>query len=247
MKRKRGYNMSRIFITGDTHGSYDIQKLARKNFPEGKTLTKDDYVMICGDFGCVWGGELAGSDRWWQNWLDEQPWTTLWVDGNHENHDLLKTYPIENWNGGRIHKINNSIFHLMRGEIFTLNNQTFLAFGGGYSTDRVYRKEGISWWKGELPTHEEVNHALTNLKKYHNQVDYILSHDAPRDIKEYLGFYDSCDMTVYGDEYEDIHSVLYFFKKTIQFQDWYLGHYHIDKDIGSMHILYHQIIEITHK
>ena len=96
MKRKRGYNMSRIFITGDTHGSYDIQKLARKNFPEGKTLTKDDYVMICGDFGCVWGGELAGSDRWWQNWLDEQPWTTLWVDGNHENHDLLKTYPIEN-------------------------------------------------------------------------------------------------------------------------------------------------------
>ena len=102
MKRKRGYNMSRIFITGDTHGSYDIQKLARKNFPEGKTLTKDDYVIICGDFGCVWGGELAGSDRWWQNWLDEQPWTTLWVDGNHENHDLLKTYPIENWNGGLV-------------------------------------------------------------------------------------------------------------------------------------------------
>lgn len=59
MKRKRGYNMSRIFITGDTHGSYDIQKLARKNFPEGKTLTKDDYVIICGDFGCVWGGELV--------------------------------------------------------------------------------------------------------------------------------------------------------------------------------------------
>ncbi|MDM8195794.1 hypothetical protein QUV98_05625 [Massilimicrobiota timonensis] len=48
--------MSRIFITGDTHGSYDIQKLARKNFPEGKTLTKDDYMIICGDFGCVWGG-----------------------------------------------------------------------------------------------------------------------------------------------------------------------------------------------
>lgn len=239
--------MSRIFITGDTHGSYDMTKLSRRHFQEGKTLTKNDYVIICGDFGCVWGGELEKSDKWWQNWLDEQPWTTLWIDGNHENHDLLQTYPIEQWYGGRIHKINNSIYHLMRGEVFTINDKTIFTFGGGYSTDRAYRKEGVSWWKGELPTHEEVNYALQSLEKYNNHVDIILTHDAPRDIKEYLGFYNLCDMSVYGEEYEDIHSTLYFFKKNIVFQDWYLGHYHIDKDIGNMHILYNEIIEITDK
>lgn len=239
--------MSRIFITGDTHGSYDMTKLSRRHFQEGKTLTKNDYVIICGDFGCVWGGELEKSDKWWQNWLDEQPWTTLWIDGNHENHDLLQTYPVEQWHGGRIHKINNSIYHLMRGEVFTINDKTIFTFGGGYSTDRAYRKEGVSWWKGELPTHEEVNYALQSLEKYSNHVDIILTHDAPRDIKEYLGFYNLCDMSVYGEEYEDIHSTLYFFKKNIVFQDWYLGHYHIDKDIGNMHILYNEIIEITDK
>lgn len=239
--------MSRIFITGDTHGSYDMTKLSRRHFQEGKTLTKNDYVIICGDFGCVWGGELEKSDKWWQNWLDEQPWTTLWIDGNHENHDLLQTYPVEQWHGGRIHKINNSIYHLMRGEVFTINNKTIFTFGGGYSTDRAYRKEGVSWWKGELPTHEEVNYALQSLEKYNNHVDIILTHDAPRDIKEYLGFYNLCDMSVYGEEYEDIHSTLYFFKKNIVFQDWYLGHYHIDKDIDNMHILYNEIIEITDK
>ena len=239
--------MSRIFITGDTHGSYDMTKLSRRHFQEGKTLTKNDYVIICGDFGCVWGGELEKSDKWWQNWLDEQPWTTLWIDGNHENHDLLQTYPIEQWHGGRIHKINNSIYHLMRGEVFTINDKTIFTFGGGYSTDRAYRKEGVSWWKGELPTHEEVNYALQSLEKYNNHVDIILTHDAPRDIKEYLGFYNLCDMSVYGEEYEDIHSTLYFFKKNIVFQDWYLGHYHIDKYIGNMHILYNEIIEITDK
>lgn len=239
--------MSRIFITGDTHGSYDMTKLSRRHFQEGKTLTKNDYVIICGDFGCVWGGELEKSDKWWQNWLDEQPWTTLWIDGNHENHDLLQTYPVEQWHGGRIHKINNSIYHLMRGEVFTINDKTIFTFGGGYSTDRAYRKEGVSWWKGELPTHEEVNYALQSLEKYNNHVDIILTHDAPRDIKEYLGFYNLCDMSVYGEEYEDIHSTLYFFKKHIVFQDWYLGHYHIDKDIGNMHILYNEIIEITDK
>lgn len=239
--------MSRIFITGDTHGSYDMTKLSRRHFQEGKTLTKNDYVIICGDFGCVWGGELEKSDKWWQNWLDEQPWTTLWIDGNHENHDLLQTYPVEQWHGGRIHKINNSIYHLMRGEVFTINDKTIFTFGGGYSTDRAYRKEGVSWWKGELPTHEEVNYALQSLEKYNNHVDIILTHDAPRDIKEYLGFYNLCDMSVYGEEYEDIHSTLYFFKKNIVFQDWYLGHYHIDKDIGNTHILYNEIIEITDK
>ena len=239
--------MSRIFITGDTHGSYDMTKLSRRHFQEGKTLTKNDYVIICGDFGCVWGGELEKSDKWWQNWLDEQPWTTLWIDGNHENHDLLQTYPVEQWHGGRIHKINNSIYHLMRGEVFTINDKTIFTFGGGYSTDRAYRKEGVSWWKGELPTHEEVNYALQSLEKYNNHVDIILTHDAPRDIKEYLGFYNLCDMSVYGEEYEDIHSTLYFFKKNIVFQDWYLGHYHIDKDIGNMHILYNEIIEISDK
>lgn len=239
--------MSRIFITGDTHGSYDMTKLSRRHFQEGKTLTKNDYVIICGDFGCVWGGELEKSDKWWQNWLDDQPWTTLWIDGNHENHDLLQTYPVEQWHGGRIHKINNSIYHLMRGEVFTINDKTIFTFGGGYSTDRAYRKEGVSWWKGELPTHEEVNYALQSLEKYNNHVDIILTHDAPRDIKEYLGFYNLCDMSVYGEEYEDIHNTLYFFKKNIVFQDWYLGHYHIDKDIGNMHILYNEIIEITDK
>lgn len=239
--------MSRIFITGDTHGSYDMTKLSRRHFQEGKTLTKNDYVIICGDFGCVWGGELEKSDKWWQNWLDEQTWTTLWIDGNHENHDLLQTYPVEQWHGGRIHKINNSIYHLMRGEVFTINDKTIFTFGGGYSTDRAYRKEGVSWWKGELPTHEEVNYALQSLEKYNNHVDIILTHDAPHDIKEYLGFYNLCDMSVYGEEYEDIHSTLYFFKKNIVFQDWYLGHYHIDKDIGNMHILYNEIIEITDK
>ena len=224
-----------------------MTKLSRRHFQEGKTLTKNDYVIICGDFGCVWGGELEKSDKWWQNWLDEQPWTTLWIDGNHENHDLLQTYPVEQWHGGRIHKINNSIYHLMRGEVFTINDKTIFTFGGGYSTDRAYRKEGVSWWKGELPTHEEVNYALQSLEKYNNHVDIILTHDAPRDIKEYLGFYNLCDMSVYGEEYEDIHSTLYFFKKNIVFQDWYLGHYHIDKDIGNMHILYNEIIEITDK
>lgn len=45
-----------IYITGDTHGKHDIRKLNFKNFPESRSLCKDDYVIITGDFGFVWDG-----------------------------------------------------------------------------------------------------------------------------------------------------------------------------------------------
>jgi predicted phosphodiesterase len=40
-----------IFVTGDTHG--DFSRFAADRFPEQKELTKDDFVIICGDFG-IW-------------------------------------------------------------------------------------------------------------------------------------------------------------------------------------------------
>ena len=70
---------NKIFITGDTHGSINISKLNSKNFPEGNNLTKNDYVIICGDFGLVWNNN--GEDHLWRRWLDDKPWTTLFVDG----------------------------------------------------------------------------------------------------------------------------------------------------------------------
>lgn len=107
--------MSRIFITGDTHGDYDVKKLNRHNFTEQNELTKNDYLIIAGDFGCVWYGSKDVSDRcpdyevppvhrtyigkddYWLKWYDEKNHTTLFVDGNHENHALLDAYPIEEW------------------------------------------------------------------------------------------------------------------------------------------------------
>lgn len=233
-----------IYVTGDIHGDIDIFKLNMFNFPEGRKLSKNDYVIICGDFGLVWGGKEKNRDEYWQHWFERQPWTTLFIDGNHENHQLLNSYPVDLWHGGRVHYINKSIIHLMRGEIYEIEGKTFFAFGGGYSTDRHYRQTGISWWPEELPTHEEVTNASKHLQRYDYHVDYVLTHDAPRDIKEYLGFYTNCDMTVYDQRFEDIHSVLYQFKQVLDFQMWYLGHYHIDRQIGNMRILYDDIIQI---
>lgn len=71
-----------ILITGDIHGSHDISKLDNTQNPIFKKLTKEDYLIICGDFGLVWYNDMA--DTLWRTWLDEKPFTTLFVDGNHD-------------------------------------------------------------------------------------------------------------------------------------------------------------------
>ena len=46
-----------IFMTGDTRE--DFGRFSARAFPEQKHLSKDDYVIICGDFGGIWDGSEA--------------------------------------------------------------------------------------------------------------------------------------------------------------------------------------------
>ena len=105
-------------------------------------LSREDFVIICGDFGLVW--QDCAEERRWLNWLEEKPWTTLWVDGNHENFDRLHTYPATEWHGGKIQKITPHIFHLCRGQVFQLENRRIFTMGGAESRDKEYRRAGVS-------------------------------------------------------------------------------------------------------
>ena len=75
-----------IYVTGDCHG--DFRKFSTDSFPEQKEMTKDDIVIVCGDFGAIWDSDgMSRFESYWLNWLDEKPFTTVFVDGNHENFD----------------------------------------------------------------------------------------------------------------------------------------------------------------
>ena len=53
-----------VWVTGDVHGSIDIGKLSGRRWPEGKGLTRDDLLIVCGDFGMPWNGlPKAGEER----------------------------------------------------------------------------------------------------------------------------------------------------------------------------------------
>ncbi|MBR6850453.1 MAG: metallophosphoesterase, partial [Lachnospiraceae bacterium] len=124
-----------IYVTGDTHGDFG-GRFNVKNFPEQKELTKDDFVIICGDFGGIWDVEAEGkSEKYWLDWFDERPYTLLFVDGNHENFDRLYAYLEKEWHGGRVHEIRPSVLHLMRGQIYEICGKKIFTFGGASSHD----------------------------------------------------------------------------------------------------------------
>ena len=238
-------NKPRLFITGDIHGSHSIRKLSSHSFRYNSLdppLTKDDYLIICGDFGLLWyeeGSEYDKNDQWWLNWLNNKPWTTLFVDGNHERFPRLNSYPVEEWNGGKIHRIKDSIIHLMRGQVFTLGDKTFACIGGGVSHDIEYRIEGVSWWPEEIPSQEEREEAIANLEKHNWKVDYVITHDTPTSCANKLIHTLDRKPNEYTDWLQRIANEL-------EFNQWFFGHYHQDRELfdGKFQCMYHDVTQI---
>ena len=236
--------MNKIIVTGDIHGN-PFQRLNLENFPEGKTFTKEDYVIILGDFGLVW--DDSAMEHSCLDWLENKPWTTLFIDGNHENYDLLNKFPIEEWGGGRVQKIRSSVIHLLRGEVYDIGGYKFLAMGGARSHDiqdgilevgdprikiwkkddfKLFRINHISWWEEEIPNEEERKNALKNLAENDYKVDYILTHEAPSSdviLMDHLLYH--------PDEYSRWLEME--IRQKVKYKKWFFGHYHLNLDVNE--------------
>ena len=249
-----------IYITGDCHS--DFSKFETDKFPMQTEMTKDDYVIICGDFGGIWSyEEESNQEKDWLKWINDKNFTTLFVDGNHENFTRLYNYPVEDWHGGKAHKIRDSVLHLMRGEIFDIDNKKIFAFGGAQSHDiqdgivnldeeeKIYkfRKIGAyfrirdySWWDLELPTEEEMKNGINNLENVNYKVDYIISHCCPTSIQAILG------AGKYKKDY--LTDYLQKISEKCEFKRWYFGHYHENRQVNSQFTcLYEDIVPLEFK
>lgn len=223
-----------IYITGDTHGLTDINKLI--SFKAKNHFTKNDFMIIAGDFGGIWD---INSINNYIDFYSNFPFTILFIDGNHENFDFLATFPVEQWNGGKIHRISNKIIHLIRGEVFNINEKTILTLGGAESDDKDYRIKYLSWWPQETIIQSDIERALEASSQY-NKIDYIITHTCPKKFltEEFLS---SRPMKTDFASEEKLNIIA----EKINFSNWYFGHWHVDKTINNkVRCLYHDIIKI---
>ena len=233
-----------IFVSGDLHGDIDIaEKLGKHSYMKmiEKNLTRDDYLIICGDFGLVWdfNGRTKAAEEYWLKWLTQKPYTVLWCDGNHENYDRLYSdeFPVTWWHGGKVQFIRENIIHLMRGQIYDLEGKSFFVMGGAKSHDRGKEFAHIGWWEQELPSFREYQEAMENLIAHQYQVDYIISHCAPTDIQKILNPYYQAD--------ELTNFLMKEVAAKVSYRMWYCGHYHVNRHVNdSFTCLYNHIERI---
>lgn len=236
--------MNRIFICGDTHGTRNLNKL--RNLSANSKLDFDDYVIILGDAGIVWPG-LTNEHI---DIYEKLNTNILFIDGNHEGFTDLYNYPVEDFCGGKVHKISEHIFHLMRGEVFKICCKTFLALGGADSHDKYMRTEGESWWSEEAVSPLDIANAVDNLKKVDNKVDYVLTHTLNQDFSDKLvEVLTQCGEAVQPFIQEKLDcnesgKLLNELPSIVQFKHWFCGHLHIDETVDKYSVLMERVYEI---
>ena len=228
--------MGRYFITGDTHG--ELEDLASAS----RILSFEDTLIVLGDFGFIWRLDHEEVMRELKAVVDACPFQIAFLDGNHENFTkIAQMEEIIDWNGGKAGLLPYGIIHLLRGEVYNLNNEKVAVIGGADSVDRWARTEGLSWWMEETVTAADAEKLIENTKELEDVI--ILSHDAPAQLIGILKHLNGINaMSVTSESQRNLQTVC----DNVKFKKWCFGHWHIDKELNErFECFYHNIDEIA--
>ena len=209
------------FLKGDIHGNlFEII-----DFINRFNLGKNDNIIILGDCGIAWRKDkkdLAQNIKLWNEYGNGVK--LYFIDGNHENFNILNSLPIENNMG----KIADNIYHLRRGQVYEFENKKILVCGGADSIDKYRRIENFTWWKEETISQETIDDIPAG------HYDYVLTHCCPRSIFEknriYLSTLQFLDENKINHSSEDMLEQL---KNKITFDHWFFAHYHINRNLDE--------------
>ena len=216
-----------IYVTGDVHA--DLSRFKDKAL---RKLRKNDALIICGDFGFIWDG--SERERRVLKKIGRLPYNVLFVEGTHENYDLLEGYEVEEWCGGKTRKISGRLRQLLRGQVFEIAERTVFTFGGGQSDDIYELVEGSNWWRREIPTEEELSEGLKNLEKVNNKVDFVVTYEPPSKMQDFL---------LGSGDRNHINTYLNGIFEKVEFRSWFFGKLHMNKLIPpKYHAVYDSIV-----
>jgi hypothetical protein len=240
--------LNKLYITGDIHGNV-LHRVATQRFGKGSNLDRDDFLFFLGDFGIIWDKEPSDGENYQLDWLNDKPWTTFVLGGNHENWDRLRDLPTVEKFGVTLGVIRDNIYFIPNGTVLDICGKKIFVMGGAMSTDKEPRlrseaETGVkSWWAGEIPTKEEMQFGVDNLEKCDWTVDYMFTHTMP---SEYIDEF-AKKQGYHFDRIEDPTArYLSFINGQMKsYDDWFCGHFHDDSRFGKVRVVYYDIIKLS--
>lgn len=244
---------AKYFITGDKHRNFD----GVKEFCRDMNTRKKDVLIILGDAGFNYFDDER--DDKLKKKISKLNITLFCLHGNKENRPQnVGTYGIRSFCGGKVYcepKYPN-IYFAIDGEIYTFEGKKYMVVGGAHSVDKLRSLEqNDPFWEDEMPDDsikEKVEKRLDgeNYKIYgmmtHTCPEHYLPSEMfvstrqnitikrkPRKVK-YKKFF-KLDIDRSTEEW------LGRIEKQLDYEVWYCGHYHIDKQIDKIHMMYRKI------
>lgn len=229
-----------VYITGDTHGSFErIELFCERFHPK-----HEDVMIILGDAGFNFYGGFR--DRVKKERISKLPITVFSIHGNHEKRpETIPTYTVREWHGGQVYvedEFPNLLF-AMDGEVYDFEGINAIAIGGAYSIDKYYRLAmNYGWWPDEQPSDEIKQRVEAKLDSIGWDIDVVLSHTTPKKYEPVETFMSGIDQSkvdqsteIWLDRIED----------KLNYKHWYCGHFHTNKHIDQLSILFEDICEFS--
>lgn len=237
--------MSRLFVTGDTHGDYGFLDSWCAEY----NTTEDDILIILGDSAIRFEGADSRREINRKHMIEDCPITICAVQGNHDR-PLVPPYidDLEEIIGPQgnkfLHDKNcHNVYYFINGQTYYLNGKSFLPLGGAFSIDKEYRQVmHWTWYPEEQLTPEEQTDIFDEVK--HKHYDYVLSHTCPIN-------WQPVDLFMTNIHREVDSRTEYWLSKieeTIDYNHWFFGHYHADRQIyNKVRLFYNLTMEIENE
>ena len=128
----------------------------------------------------------------------------------------------------------------MRGQIYEIENKKFFTMGGGENPELdLHEEDDLSEHK-EIPSTSEMLNGVSNLEKHNYKVDYIITHEPPSKIRDFLllSSNKTLRVTTLGAYLDEL-------SQQTDFKRWYFAGMHIDKFISDSYTaIFRNIVSI---
>lgn len=244
---------AKFFITGDKHRRFDkVKEFCR----DMKTRHKD-VLIVLGDAGFNYYDDKRDDEL--KKEVSALSITLFCLHGNKENRPQnVGTYGLRSFCGGKVYyepKYPN-IYFAIDGEIYTFEGKKYMVVGGAHSVDKMRcLEEGMPFFDDEMPNDSVKEKVECNLRNEDNKIYGMMTHTCPIEYLPTEMFMSTRQNAAIKRKPRKANAKKLFkpdidrsteiwlgnLEKMIDYEVWFCGHYHIDKQVDKIQMMYHDI------